>query len=72
MGSGLKKSSTKISKKSSSKVGTKQSLNLSSTNVQGGLILVLLAVLGLALWFGYKHGCLRRLRRRRRHSCSYW
>lgn len=79
-----KSSSAKLAKKSSSAVkkassgatrtgkgkavGGGDSLNLSDPKVQSILLVGLLAVLALALWFGFTNGCFSR-RRRRRRSC---
>lgn len=66
----MAKSTSAVKKSSSSKgkKGQSSDLSFSDPKVQGVLLVGLLAVLALALWFGFTHGCLRR-RRRRRSSC---
>ncbi|CAG4922526.1 unnamed protein product [Colias eurytheme] len=73
-----KKSSTKMSKtgsgirKSSGGVkgnNKKNEIDFCDPKVQGVLLVGLLAVLALALWFGFTSGCLGNRRRRRRRSC---
>ncbi|CAH0699042.1 unnamed protein product [Spodoptera exigua] len=67
----MAKSSSAVKKSSSTKGkgGASGGLDIdfSDPKVQVAVLVVLLTVLGAALWYGYTHGCLRR--RRRRNSC---
>ncbi|VVC94171.1 unnamed protein product [Leptidea sinapis] len=65
----MKKSSSGIKKTRSKLKGKGESITLSDPKVQVVLLVGLLAVLALALWFGFKNGCIGR-RRRRRRSCN--
>lgn len=64
-------SDAKKSSKAAVPVG-KEPINLCDPKVQGVLLVVLLAVLAIALWFGFTRGCLGTRRRRRRRSCSWY
>lgn len=64
--SGVRKANMKSSGKTSN-----ESINFCDPKVQGVLLVGLLAVLALALWFGFTRGCLGTRRRRRRRSCSW-
>lgn len=65
--SGVKKSSARTTNTQL----TKEPINFCDPKIQGVLLVGLLAVLALALWFGFTRGCLGTRRRRRRRSCSW-
>lgn len=65
--SGVKKSSSG-GKKASPKSSASKGLDMNDPKIQTALLVGLLAILALALWYGFTHGCLSR-RRRRRSSC---
>lgn len=69
---GVKKTSSgssKAAKSSKSTPQTPSNLNLSDPKVQSAVLVALLAILVLALWYGFTHSCLGRRRRRRQSSC---
>lgn len=64
--SATKKASAKSSK---TKRLSSEPINFCDPKVQGVLLVGLLVILAIALWFGFKNGCIGRRRRRRRQSC---
>lgn len=64
----LAKSSSGLKKRGKGMKSGGSSLDLADPKVQSVLLVGLLAVLALALWFGFSNGCFSR-RRRRRRSC---